>query len=39
MSAESVPVNGFGFLADDTVFCWVQLQNHLDSGASGGSDG
>lgn len=26
ISATSVPMNGFGFLADDTLFCWVQLQ-------------
>ena len=26
ISSQSAPqLNGFGFLADDTLFCWVQL--------------
>ena len=32
ISATSVPMNGFGFLADDTLFCWVQLQEIQEAG-------
>ena len=34
ISAESTQLSGFGFLADDTVFCWVQLQQVQDAAAA-----
>ena len=34
ISSTSSPLNGFSFLADDTLFCWVQLQEVQEGMAS-----
>ena len=34
ITADSASLSGFGFLADDTLFCWVQLQEIQEAAAS-----